>query len=151
MSDLDKLKRRESQWEEGRAKTVTFIVTEDCQLRCKYCYLVGKNPGRRIEFDVAKRTVEYLLQERSLFDEPSIIWDFIGGEPFLEIDLIDKISDYIKFRMYETGHPWFDSYRFSFSTNGLMYDDPRVQRYIEKIIPILALGSPLTAPRKSMT
>ena len=30
-------------WQEARAKTVTMIVTENCQLRCRYCYLVGKN------------------------------------------------------------------------------------------------------------
>ena len=29
-------------WGEGTAKNITFIVTEDCQLRCKYCYLHGK-------------------------------------------------------------------------------------------------------------
>ena len=24
------------QWEEGRAKDITFIVTKDCQLACRY-------------------------------------------------------------------------------------------------------------------
>lgn len=31
-------------------------------------------------------------------EEESVIWDFIGGEPFLEIDLIDRICDYLKTR-----------------------------------------------------
>ena len=30
-------------WQAGLAKNITFIVTKDCQLACKYCYLVGKN------------------------------------------------------------------------------------------------------------
>lgn len=118
-------------WGNG-AKTVTFIVTEDCQLRCKYCYLVGKNATGRMEFPIARQTVDYLLDNRKLFDEKAVIWDFMGGEPLLEIDLIDRICDYIKVRLYETSHPWFDAYRFSISTNGLLYSDPRVQRFLEK-------------------
>ncbi len=127
-------------WQEGRAKTVTFIVTEDCQLRCKYCYLADKNKTRKMSFEVARATIDYLLRDRDQFNEGAIIWDFIGGEPFLEIDLIDRISDYAKLRMYETGHPWFDRYRFSFSTNGLLYGKSKVQRYIAKNRRHLSIG-----------
>ncbi len=119
-------------WEESRAKNVTFVVTEDCQLRCRYCYMVGKNKAGRLPFEVARKAIDYLLGERELVTERSVVWDFIGGEPFLEVDLIDRICDTFKTRAYELGHPWFDSYRFSFSTNGLLYNDPRVQRFIDK-------------------
>jgi uncharacterized protein len=140
VDNLDQLARPEPSWEEGRAKNITFIVTEDCQLRCKYCYLVGKNPGRRMETAVARQAVDYILRERAHFAEPSVVWEFIGGEPLLEIDLIDNISDYIKLRLYQADHPWFESYRFSLSTNGLMYDDPRVQRYIAKNRTHVSIG-----------
>jgi len=119
-------------WEEGRSKSVTFVVTEDCQLRCRYCYMVGKNKAGRLKQDVAEKAVDYLLGARDLVTEGSVVWDFIGGEPFLEVDLIDRICDYFKTRAYELNHPWFDSYRFSFSTNGLLYGDERVQRFIAK-------------------
>ncbi len=134
-------------WEEGRAKDVTFIVTEDCQLRCKYCYLVGKSTARRMGFDIARRTVDYLLEHRDLFDEPAVIWDFIGGEPLIEIDLIDRICDYIKRRLFETDHPWFDAYRFSFATNGLLYADPAVQRYLQKNRTHAAIGISIDGTR----
>lgn len=127
-------------WREGMAKTVTFIVTKDCQLACKYCYLVGKNSKERMSFDVARKAVDYLLGDRELFNEPSVVFDFIGGEPFLEIDLIDRVCDYIKLRLYELDHPWFDSYRFSFATNGIMYDDERVQRFIKKNYAHVSIG-----------
>jgi len=135
-------------WEEARAKSVTFIVTEDCQLRCKYCYLVGKNDARRMGFDIARRTVDYLLSDRETFHEPSVIWEFIGGEPFLEIDLMDQITDYIKRRMYEESHPWFSSYRFNTTTNGLLYGDERVQRWIAKNRTHLSLGFSLDGIRE---
>jgi uncharacterized protein len=127
-------------WGEAVAKNVTFIVTEDCQLRCRYCYLHGKNHTSRMSFDIAQRTVDYCLRERQLFPEQSMIWDFIGGEPMLEIELIDRVCDYIKRRMYEENHPWFDSYRFSFSSNGILYGDERVQKYIEKNMKHLSIG-----------
>jgi uncharacterized protein len=119
-------------WEEGRAKNITFVVTEDCQLRCKYCYLVGKNKSGRLDFAMAQKAIDYLLREKELIPEPSVILDFIGGEPFIEIELIDKICDYFRARAFEEDHPWFNSYRFSFSTNGLMYRDEKVQKYIAK-------------------
>ena len=126
-------------WNQNQAKTVTFVVTKDCQLRCKYCYL-GKLSDKRMDFAIAKRTVDYLLKEREAFKEPSVIWEFGGAEPLLEIDLIDQISDYIKMRMYEVNHPWFNAYRFSLSTNGLLYADPRVQRYIAKNSAHISIG-----------
>lgn len=122
----------EATWRSGQAKSITFIVTEDCQLRCGYCYIVGKNNHNKMSFIVAKTAIDYILNDRKTFGEGSVIWDFIGGEPFLEIDLIDKICDYIKLQLYLRDHPWFNSYRFSFSTNGLLYGDERVQRFIKK-------------------
>jgi uncharacterized protein len=128
------------QWEEGRAKTITFILTEDCQLRCKYCYIIGKNSNKRMPFVIAQKAIDYILSDKTISAEKSVIFDFIGGEPFLEIELIDKISDYIKVRLYETGHPWFNSYRFSFSTNGLLYDHEKVQKYISKNKTHISIG-----------
>ena len=87
---------KSNSWEEGRAKNITFIVTEDCQLECKYCYLVGKNKSGKMEFEVARKAIDYLLGEREFITESSVVLDFIGGEPFIEIDLIDKICDYFK-------------------------------------------------------
>jgi len=127
-------------WQEGVAKDITFIVTKDCQLACKYCYLVGKNTKERMTWEVAKQAIDYILDCEAEFREESVIWDFIGGEPFLEIDLIDKICDYLKTEMYRRNHHWFNSYRFSFSTNGINYHTEKVQRFIRKNANHLSIG-----------
>lgn len=127
-------------WQSGIAKNITFIVTKDCQLACKYCYLVGKNVKERMPWEVAKQTIDYILDHEEEFNEESVVWDFIGGEPFLEIDLIDKICDYLKTEMFSCNHHWFNSYRFSFSTNGLNYHDPKIQQFIEKNRDHLSIG-----------
>lgn len=132
-TDIKMGKLNES-WEGTKAQTITFGVTEACDLRCRYCYMTGKNNNSRMSFETAKRAVDFVLSEENGYfkDKDSVIWDFIGGEPFLEIELIDKICDYIKLETYKRGHKWFNSYRFSFSTNGLTYDTPAVQKYIGK-------------------
>ena len=133
--------RKNSQpWKGGVAKNITFIVTKDCQLACKYCYLVGKNSKERMTFETAKQAIDYILDHEEDFNEDSVVWDFIGGEPFLEIDLIDRICDYLKTEMFRKEHHWFNSYRFSFSTNGLNYHTDKVQRFIEKNKEHLSIG-----------
>lgn len=134
------LKRRNHLWKSGQAKNITFIVTKDCQLACKYCYLLGKNENERMSWGVAKAAIDYILANEPNFAEESVVWDFIGGEPFLEIDLIDKICDYLKIEMFRLNHHWFNSYRFSFSTNGINYDCDKVQKFITKNANHLSIG-----------
>lgn len=128
------------QWKFGAAKNITFIVTKDCQLACKYCYLVGKNTKERMSWDIAKQSIDYILNHEEYFNEEAVIWDFIGGEPFLEIDLIDKICDYLKTEMFRRNHHWFDAYRFSFSTNGINYHTEKVQNFIKKNANHISIG-----------
>lgn len=130
----------QKEWQGGLAKHITFIVTKDCQLACKYCYLVGKNEKERMTWDVAKQAIDYILSHEEDMREESVVWDFIGGEPFLEIELIDKICDYLKVEMYRRNHHWFNSYRFSFSTNGINYHTDKVQQYIKKNREHLSIG-----------
>lgn len=129
-------------WVDGQSKSITFIVTKDCQLACKYCYLVGKNSKERMSFETAKKAIDYILDREldEVFSYKSVDWDFIGGEPFLEIELIDQICDYLKQEMYRRNHHWFDSYRFSFSTNGINYDSEKVQSFIKKNKEHLSIG-----------
>ncbi len=134
------IKLQNEPWQSGMAKSITFIVTKDCQLACKYCYLVGKNSKERMRWEVAKQAIDYILDHEDEFREESVIWDFIGGEPFLEIELIDKICDYLKEEMFRRNHHWFNSYRFSFSTNGINYDREKVQNYIKKNMNHLSIG-----------
>lgn len=127
-------------WGGNSVKTITLSVTENCNLACKYCYMTGKNSKNKMTFETAKKAIDYILENDKFFNEKAVVWDFIGGEPFLEIDLIDRISDYIKQRMYTLNHKWFTNYRFNFSTNGLLYGTPKVQNYIKKNNKHLSIG-----------
>lgn len=56
-----------------------------------------------MNFETAKTFIDYLLSGKKGFDSYidsknclGCILDFIGGEPFLEIELIDQIVDYFR-------------------------------------------------------
>lgn len=93
---------------------------------------MGKNTKERMSWQVAKQAIDFILSHETDFPEETVAWDFIGGEPFLEIDLIDRICDYLKTEMYRREHHWFNGYHFGFTTNGLNYDSNKVQAFIEK-------------------
>ncbi len=101
-----------------------------------------------MSWEVAKRAIDYILDHEDDMREESVVWDFIGGEPFLEIDLIDMICDYLKVEMFRRDHHWFGSYRFSFSTNGINYHTEKVQNFIKKNRNHLSVGITIDGTRK---
>lgn len=115
----------------GDTRTITFIVTEECQLRCTYCYLVGKNKTGRMSFDVAKRTIDYIFSESRLNSEQFLVLDFIGGEPLLEINLIDEIVKYMVKTATNRNHHWKQNFSIRITTNGLLYSSREVQKFIK--------------------
>lgn len=127
-------------WMPGEAYDVTFVVTEECNLRCKYCYQVDKNNKNVMTFEIAKKAVDYIIDNPDIFNSKAVVWNFIGGEPLLEIELIDKIADYIKIKTFESNHRWFSLYRFNISTNGILYDNKKVQDFIKKNHEKLSIG-----------
>lgn len=127
-------------------RSFTFQVTDACNLACTYCYQINKKT-RRMPFEIAKKAVDNLLTGQYGFDKylnpeisPGIVLDFIGGEPFLEIELIDKIVDYFRMRALELRHPWADKFMISICSNGVLYKDPRVQRFLQKNYNILSFS-----------
>lgn len=119
-------------------QSITFCVTEECNLRCKYCYMTHKNSFRRMSIEVAKEAVDYYLSQP--VETEAVAWEFIGGEPLLEIALIDELCDYIKYEMFRRDHPWFKKYMFSFSSNGLLYSSEAVQDYIKRNKNHISIG-----------
>lgn len=120
-------------WESENYLNVTLCVTEDCNLACTYCYMVGKNSFKKMDFEMAKKIVDFIVDDpycNSLSE--NLMLDFIGGEPLLEMELIDKVSDYCSLLLYSKGHKWFDNFQISFSTNGTLYDTPEVEKYLLK-------------------
>lgn len=120
-----------------RTKNITFVVTERCNLDCTYCYETHKT-GRRMTKEIAKEAVDCILDAERMkgyYDAEfsnSVIIEFIGGEPLLEIDLIDYICEYFKAQVIRLNHPWRSHYMFNLTTNGVLYRTKKVQDYLKK-------------------
>lgn len=120
------------------SRTVTWQVTDECNLVCSYCYQVNK--GHRVmSLETAKKMVDALLTGEKGFGRyvnprisPAIMLEFIGGEPFLQVELIDQIVDYFRSQAIVTGSPWADRFKVSICSNGTLYFKPEVKRFIEK-------------------
>jgi uncharacterized protein len=93
-----------------------IILTEKCNLKCKYCYEKSLNEfdnklEKKFEFDFSEpseSSVDLKELRNFLSKDPEPVLVFYGGEPLMKIDLIkeiiDELSDLnIKFRMQTNG------------------------------------------------
>lgn len=120
-------------------KDVTFVVTQNCSLRCSYCYEKRKNPDHDMTFETGKKIVDFLFEEDAKNSElinknnaKAIILDFIGGEPLLKIDLISQIIDYFLYKAVQLKHRWQYFYCISLTSNGTEYFNFNVQAFLKK-------------------
>lgn len=121
-----------------KTRTITFQITDDCNLCCSYCYQINKG-HHKMPFEIAKTLIDELLHNDKLIENYvksknslGVILEFIGGEPLLEVDLIDQIIDYFIEQCIILHHPWIDRFRVSICSNGVLYFTPKVQEFIKK-------------------
>ena len=92
-----------------RIEQISFQVTENCCMKCTYCYQHNKST-KTMNFTQAKNFIDKLFNDEYTFITKEktygLILEFIGGEPFLEIDLITQIIDYYFEQAILKNHPW---------------------------------------------
>ena len=120
-------------WRVNESTEITLIITQNCQLRRKYCYEPHKNAAEAMTFNTVKDIIDYLFANREVLKiKDAIGISFIGGEPLLEIELIDQVCDYFQLKAYNEYRPWLNKHAFKITTNGILYTDPKVRRFIKK-------------------
>lgn len=127
-------------------RNVTFVVTENCNAACIYCYERCKTQ-KMMSFETAKKIVDLVFKlsesDESTFintKTKAVILEFIGGEPLLNIDVIEKTCDYFWHKALQLRHRFADNFRISMISNGLLYFDERVQRFIKRYQRRLSFG-----------
>ncbi|MBC7261513.1 MAG: SPASM domain-containing protein [Chloroflexi bacterium] len=107
-------------WQERFLPAVTrleLFITENCNLRCDYCFVHGKNAFHRMSWDTAKKAVDFLIRESR--DQKQLHIFYMGGEPFLEFELMRQVTLYAEERARETGK----QVDFSVTTNGTLFTE----------------------------
>lgn len=128
---------------------ITFHVTEECNLRCAYCYELNKNP-RDLPLEYAYRFIDLILQEedpaglRGTKNEwilnHGLVMDFIGGDPLMRIGKCEEIIRYFIYKSIELNHRWASRWRISMSTNGTLFNEPGVKDFLMTYKDNISLG-----------
>jgi len=69
---------------------IKLALTTNCNLDCQYCFV--KKTGERMPWEIARKSVDLLI------DSPGKekLLSMYGGEPFLEVPLIEQIVEYAR-------------------------------------------------------
>lgn len=128
-------------------KQMILNVTDDCNMRCKYCIFSENYPMHRdysdsyMNFDIAKQAVDYYFRNfekvyrRNPTRRPVI--GFYGGEPLLNFGLIKEVVKYI--------HKKYSDYNtfYNITTNGTLLSGERLDFLIHNDFAIaISLDGP---------
>lgn len=101
---------------------LTLVITNDCNLKCKYCFARGGEKQNYMPIATAKNILRDVFR---LTRRKNIKVSFFGGEPTLNFELIKEVVKEVKKLAYVLNK----GYSFYITTNGLM-----AQRKLEFLI-----------------
>jgi uncharacterized protein len=98
---------------------LTLFVNHACNLRCVYCY-TGAKFNKPMPLDVAQAAIDLGLRETQA---RYLLLSFFGGEPMLEVELMELAVRYARRRTEEEGAQLFTA----IATNGTLLDRRRLE------------------------
>ena len=108
--------------EQSELSSFTLLVTEQCNLRCNYCY-ISRRP-LAMSAGTARRAVDFAFEQPPDSKcDGMLSFCFFGGEPLLADSIIRETCEYARQRSGQTGRP----VHFSMTTNGTMLDEKRAE------------------------
>lgn len=125
-----------SEKKEGHAEyQLGMHPSRKCNLRCKYCFADESNdylPKKEIKIDIAKKAIDYLVDDYGKNGVKYNI-DIAGsGEPLLKLDFIKELSEYC----YNKSNEIKKDIYISFPTNATLLT-PEIADYLDHAPNIL--------------
>jgi uncharacterized protein len=109
-------------------------ITQDCNLRCTYCYadhgLYGAADKKLMTAETVRGYLDLLLRESG--DQRSLNFTFFGGEPLMNFPAIEEAVVYGRRRAAQLGK----RIRFSMTTNGTLFDEEKVRFVLENEVSV---------------
>lgn len=133
--------------------TITFNTTEDCNLRCKYCYEIDKKHNE-LKIEDARKFIDYILEDTEHFNKENfdstemlfegLVLDFIGGDSLMNVEIVEQIAEYFIYKVNITDNEncrkWRANWRMSLSSNGTLFSNPKVKQFCEKYKDVISIG-----------
>lgn len=107
--------------------TMTLEVNQKCNLNCTYCYLGEKN-GSKMSIDTAYKGVDMAFEKVRAHRDRELLFDFVGGESFIDFPMIKEIISYIE----EKNQKANNYLRYSVTTNATLFNQAIVDFLVEK-------------------
>ena len=136
-----------------------FILSEQCNLACKYCFLGNNDVRKRADFltasmteEIAEKAIQYLIRQLKASDDeagpahPVII--FYGGEPLVNFPVLDYVASRVN-ELREVEGCMKDA-ELSVVTNGTLLTADRIARLNELGVGIGISIDGFTAASNSM-
>ena len=126
---------------------VELSITEQCNLRCSYCYFRESHAGRCavMSEEVMEASIRLALKRAIELGDAFFNVTFFGGEPLLRMDFIKKTVKFTRVLVKQNEKKLDKSFRlhFSIDTNGTLLTDDII-RYLkrEKIRVTISLDGP---------
>lgn len=98
-----------------------LMLTEQCDQRCDYCFVEGKNSDCTMDSATARQAVDFLFWESR--QSPRVRILFFGGEPLLAWDRILEVTVYAE----ELGRRSGQEVAFNMTTNASLLDRERCE------------------------
>ena len=126
---------------------IQLSITEQCNLRCSYCYYKETHAKRCavMSDEVMEATVSLAVQKCIEQKQPDLNITFFGGEPLLRMDFIKKTVKLTKglVKSHRAELPRDFTLSFVVNTNGTLFTD-EIVRYLkkEKFLVYLSIDGP---------
>ena len=108
-------------------QVITFVVTDKCNLRCRYCAygdMYGGYDARtdaNMGFDIARQVLDYLFniwqKAQTMSSKRTVTIGFYGGEPLMNFRLIKQIVGYVSQHTF----PHIE-FTYNMTTNAMLLD-----------------------------
>ena len=111
----------------GLVKSMCLMVAHDCNLRCKYCFGdTGEYGGSRslMTKEVGEAAIDYIIAHSGPRIHCEV--DFFGGEPLVNMPVVEQVTAYVRRREKETGK----KFKLTLTTNGLLLNEKN-QKFLD--------------------
>lgn len=95
----------------------TLYLTDDCNLKCSYCYEGSKKNKSYMSEATLERALDFIAKNNLPNDPIDLL--LLGGEPLLNKKILFKTIDIINHKYPEIKH----LFRYQMTTNGILLDD----------------------------
>jgi len=114
---------------DGDLEDLILNVTDQCNMRCKYCSFSGSyfyerdHQDNSMTFQMARKVADFFRNHSRR--RKKVYYTFYGGEPLLNYPVIKKVVNYVKTTERER------EFLFGLTTNGIMLKDGLTDFLIE--------------------